>query len=49
MYFLYPQTGTFELIEITDAKEGTYECIFDLADDHRASTEIKVTPRSKLL
>ena len=40
------QTGTFELIDITDAKAGTYECVFGLADDMKASTEIKVSARS---
>ena len=43
----HSQTGTFELIDITDSKGGTYECIFYLSDDQKVSTEIKIAPRSK--
>jgi len=39
------QTGSFELIDITNEKEGTYECIFGLADNRKVSKKIQVSPR----
>ncbi|KAL5251233.1 hypothetical protein ACHWQZ_G016815 [Mnemiopsis leidyi] len=43
------QTGSFELLDITDAKTGTYECLFYLPNNLMVSAEIKLAARRAVL